>query len=115
MGEALETFAKSAKSRHPSMKLSLELEKTRKEDLALAVHGDVVFFSRAFCELMGYSEARPFLKAMVDEGHVSPHCVAVCAWGQHGAFARQGDREFYSPAFPPSKVVDTVGAGDTFN
>ena len=44
------------------------------------------------------------------------HCIIVCAWGELGAWAidRDGNVE-HSPAFPPVKVVDTLGAGDTFN
>ena len=44
--------------------------------------------------------------------------MLVCAWGEAGACALDtGVRPLAmvsSPAFPPSAVVDTVGAGDTF-
>lgn len=40
----------------------------------------------------------------------------VCPWGEEGASACQGQGEVVrSPAFPPASVVDTLGAGDTFN
>lgn len=42
--------------------------------------------------------------------------TVVCPWGEKGASACQGQGEVvHSPAFPPASVVDTLGAGDTFN
>jgi fructose-1-phosphate kinase PfkB-like protein len=50
--------------------------------------------------------------------NVSNDCSAtvICAWGELGAWAQQGvDGEMlHSPAFPPDKVKDSLGAGDTF-
>jgi ketohexokinase len=40
----------------------------------------------------------------------------TCTWGEAGAWALEADgRMHHCPAFPPPKVVDTVGAGDVFN
>ena len=40
----------------------------------------------------------------------------ICAWGEDGAAAlTQGSSLVTSSIFPPDSVVDTVGAGDTFN
>ena len=41
--------------------------------------------------------------------------IVVCAWGSEGAAAGQNDVVITQSAFPPDKVVDTLGAGDTFN
>lgn len=40
----------------------------------------------------------------------------ICPWGSEGAIAIDNDTdELYSvSAYPPSKVVDSLGAGDTF-
>ena len=47
---------------------------------------------------------------------MSHRTVIVCPWGEEGASARQGSEVVvHSPAFPPACVVDTLGAGDTFN
>ena len=41
---------------------------------------------------------------------------AICAWGEKGAWGlEESGRIVHSPAFPPIRVVDTLGAGDTFN
>lgn len=40
----------------------------------------------------------------------------ICAWAEEGAIARTPCGTIVqSPAFPPHKVIDTLGAGDTFN
>jgi len=40
----------------------------------------------------------------------------ICAWAEEGAIARTPCGSIVqSPAFPPQKVIDTLGAGDTFN
>lgn len=40
----------------------------------------------------------------------------ICAWAEEGAIARTPCGAIVqSPAFPPHKVIDTLGAGDTFN
>lgn len=40
----------------------------------------------------------------------------MCAWGEDGAAAKSGSGDVVtSPIFPPETVLDTLGAGDTFN
>lgn len=40
----------------------------------------------------------------------------ICAWAEKGADAMGPDGTvIHSDAFPPEKLVDTLGAGDTFN
>lgn len=46
----------------------------------------------------------------------SCRAVLICAWAEEGADALGPDgRLLHSDAFPPPRVVDTLGAGDTFN
>ena len=48
---------------------------------------------------------------------LSHNAKLICAWGEAGAAAYDhGSRTVYSSdAFPPAEIVDTLGAGDTFN
>lgn len=47
---------------------------------------------------------------------LSCRAVLVCAWAEEGADALGPDGKLiHSDAFPPPRVVDTLGAGDTFN
>lgn len=40
----------------------------------------------------------------------------ICAWAEKGADATGPDGTLiHSDAFPPERLVDTLGAGDTFN
>ena len=42
--------------------------------------------------------------------------IVICAWGEDGAAAKSLSCDIVtSPIFPPEAVVDTLGAGDTFN
>lgn len=39
----------------------------------------------------------------------------MCTWGSEGAAAGQNGTVVCQSACPPSQIVDTLGAGDTFN
>lgn len=41
--------------------------------------------------------------------------IIVCAWGDKGAAAGRNEDVITARASPPDQVVDTLGAGDTFN
>lgn len=110
--EVLEAIAKKAVA-HGGTAVSIELEKERPGDIVLAKHGDVVMVSRALCQCMGHS-FEDFVAIMVKE-HTKAGAIVVCSLGDKGAIARRGDTCWNSPAFSPAAVVDTVGAGDTFN
>lgn len=46
----------------------------------------------------------------------SPRATLICAWAEEGADALGPNGELvHSDAFPPETLVDTLGAGDTFN
>jgi len=91
--------------------ISIELEKERPGDITK--HGDLVMVSRALCDCMGHSYD-DFLALMVKE-HTKPGAIVVCSLGEKGAIVRRGEMCWSTPSFPPAAVVDTVGAGDTFN
>jgi len=92
--------------------LSLEVEKPRPQLEPLMAEARVIMFSRAFAEEQGFSDAAACL------GHFAgryPQAILTCSWGEQGAWGwRQGEL-LHSPAFPPPRIIDTIGAGDTFN
>lgn len=46
----------------------------------------------------------------------SYRATLICAWAEEGADALDPEGQLlHSDAFPPPRVVDTLGAGDTFN
>ncbi|XP_072899389.1 ketohexokinase isoform X5 [Hemitrygon akajei] len=92
---------------------SVEIEKTREELYQLFRHGDVVFVSKDVARHFGYNSASEAVKGLYSR--VKPGAYLICAWAEEGADAMGPDGVFHSNAFPPKKLVDTLGAGDTFN
>jgi len=107
--EELEKMLHWLRQHHPEVPCSLEVEKPRPGIEALFHLVDVLMFSRPYVKAQGFENARDFLQAQTAPGLMS------CSWGEKGAWLRSGDDLAHSPVFPPEKVVDTLGAGDTFN
>ncbi|KAG7207724.1 hypothetical protein KM043_009340 [Ampulex compressa] len=94
--------------------ISVELERPKPELLDLLPYADVAFISKEFAQSRGYDNMSETLRN-ISEGSKSGATV-ICAWGDRGAMARTPDNIIVqSPAFPPHKIVDSLGAGDTFN
>jgi len=102
-----------ARQAYPSLRLSLEAEKPRPGLEACFPLADVILFSRQYAIHYGHTQAKRLLVAMRD---FAPQANLVCAWGEAGAYALGHDgQHWHSPAYPPVRVVETLGAGDTFN
>ena len=97
----------------PSIPVSIEIEKQRDGISSLFSYADVLLFSRTYAEALGYRDPVSLLHAIQPQ---CPQALLFCAWGDAGAAAldRQG-RASQHDAFVPDVVVDTLGAGDTFN
>ncbi|XP_058988347.1 ketohexokinase isoform X9 [Mustela lutreola] len=103
-------------SQPPAQKIrvSVEVEKPREELFQLFGYGDVVFVSKDVAKHLGFRSAGEALRGLYRR--VRKGAVLVCAWAEEGADALGPDgRLLHSDAFPPPRVVDTLGAGDTFN
>ncbi|XP_062979742.1 ketohexokinase isoform X4 [Elgaria multicarinata webbii] len=93
---------------------SVEVEKPRPELYQLFPHGDVVFVSKDVARALGFCSAPEAVKGLY--GRLKPGASLVCAWAEAGADAMGPDGLLvHSDAFAPETVVDTLGAGDTFN
>lgn len=96
------------------IQVSVEVEKPREELFQLFGYGDLVFVSKDVARHLGYRSAVEALRGLY--GRVRKGATLICAWAEEGADALGPDgRLLHSDAFPPPRVVDTLGAGDTFN
>ncbi|KAM6123310.1 ketohexokinase [Pterocles gutturalis] len=96
------------------VRTSVEVEKPREELLELMALGHVVFISKDLAQHFGYHSAPEALQGL--RSRVQPGATLICAWAEEGADAVGPDGELvHSDAFPPETLVDTLGAGDTFN
>jgi len=102
-----------AAATRPGLPRSLEIEKPRHGIEGLLPHAELLLFSRVYARERGFDSAEALLRAMRP---LAPDALMVCGWGDAGAWATAQDgRLLYTPAFPPPRLVDTLGAGDTFN
>ena len=103
----------SALTHESKIIVSVELEKPRKTLLPLLDKADVVFISKDFARFCGYSSASEAVKSLRNK--IKPGATMICAWGEKGADGAGADGDVkHSDAYPPEKVIDTLGAGDTF-
>jgi ketohexokinase len=102
---------------YPNLPISLEAEKPRLGIESLWQYADLLLCSQALAQHYGYQDARKFL---TDLRQQVSQANLVCTWGASGAYAlAKGNKieakQLHSPAYPPVQLVDTLGAGDTFN
>ena len=102
-----------ARSMVTDQPISLEVEKERPGLEALWEYPDILIFSRAFARGRGFEQAEAFLQ---EARGWAPQAMLVLPWGEQGAWALTRSGELlHNPAFPPTSVLDTLAAGDTFN
>lgn len=93
--------------------ISVEIEKTREPLYQLFPLGDLVFVSKDVAQQFGFTSAAAALKGFC--GRLRKGATLICAWAEKGADAMGPDGVIiHSDAFPPEKLLDTLGAGDTF-
>ena len=97
----------------PDLLISIEVEKVRPGIEACFPMVRLALFSRGYVEACGFPRPDAFLREM--RGRV-PQTLMSVAWGDEGAWAIESDGTLHhAPAVPPPEVIDTIGAGDTFN
>lgn len=92
--------------------ISLELEKPRDALEPLLPLADVLLISRPFAESQGFTSPQQCLQ------HFSQrfaNAIISCSWGDQGAWLYNKQQIIHQPAFAVTQVVDSLGAGDTFN
>ena len=109
-----QTFLMMSKAAHCNKTISLEVEKARLDGdihdlLPLA---DVIMLSKPFALSQGFISAADSLESFSTQ---FPDKIFSCTWGSEGAWIIKNTVLHHSPACAPKKIIDTIGAGDTFN
>lgn len=108
-----ETQAMLAHARRPGLSLSLEVEQARPGIENLFSLADVLLFSRDYALAQGAGDGAALLNNLAP---ALPGRRLFCTWGEEGAWAMDENGNcHHQPASPVPEVVDTLGAGDTFN
>lgn len=108
----LKTLEALDRARHRAVR-SVEIEKPRDGIEQLFNHARVLLFSRDYVHAVGWAEPAGFLEHMHRR---LPRSQVFCTWGECGAYGIGPEGQvLHRPARPPAAVVETVGAGDTFN
>jgi ketohexokinase len=114
VGETVKMLQR-VRSCRPNLPISVEIEKPREGIEELFCYADILLFSKGFAQSQGYSDAPTFLRRM-RQSYALNAWTLICAWGAEGGYALGRDgRLLHSPAYPPPQVIETLGAGDTFN
>ena len=112
-GPETERMVRHAHHCRPDQPISIEVEKVRPGIEVCFPMARLLLFSRGYVQACGFPRPEAFLREM--QGRV-PHTLMSVAWGDEGAWAIEADGTLYhEPAVPPPTIVDTIGAGDTFN
>lgn len=99
---------------HGDVTRSVEIERPRPHIERLFDHAHVLFFSKDYMMAAGAEDGpAAFLEGMHRR---LPHARLLGTWGDGGAYGIGPEgRVLHSPAYPPDEIVETIGAGDTFN
>lgn len=94
--------------------ISLEIEKIRPDGdiLQLMPVADILMLSKPFALSQGKQSATECLQFFSRQ---FPDKIISCSWGNKGAWIIHNSDMFHSPASISTSIVDTLGAGDTFN
>jgi len=102
---------------YPQLPCSLEIEKPRPKIGALIKYAGTLFFSKNYVlEQEDNNSERAPMRFLQQLHQQYPEKRIICAWGEDGAYGIDHHGVIHhAPARPPPKIVDTLGAGDTFN
>jgi len=116
VGRMIEAIRRS----RPDIFLSLELEKPEVRAEHLVRFCDLVFVSRAYARADGFigkpvEYIEHFWENHAPKNGESGPSTIVLPWGAKGAYGQELGRPVqFAESFPPKRIVNSSGAGDTF-
>ncbi len=100
------------KQTYPNISCSLEVEKYRPDIESLFSLPDWLFFSKDYAISQDQNDAATCLKQLT----LTANTQATCTWGEQGAWLIDKNQALHHQAANnDSAIIDTLGAGDTFN
>lgn len=101
------------KEHHKNIPCSIEFEKNRPGINQLYPYSDTLIFSKNYCIKTSGNNPEKFIQEMHNKYSNS---TIILAWGDKGSYGFSKSNEIiFSPAILQNNIVDTIGAGDTFN
>jgi ketohexokinase len=97
--------------------ISLEMEKISRNFDEILPLVDVVFVSKEYSQSLGYTNMTDTVDRIHLLKNLKSDTIVICPWGDQGAAGKSGINGpvINVPACIPKNVMDTIGAGDTFN
>ncbi|XP_059149664.1 ketohexokinase-like [Physella acuta] len=93
--------------------ISVEIEKPEFSGYdSVMTKADLLFVSKDYAKSQGFTDASCAVNKL--SSLCKPNAVVVCAWGDEGAAASYKGQTLTSAALRGVKVIDSLGAGDTF-
>ncbi|MCF6336886.1 MAG: PfkB family carbohydrate kinase [Gammaproteobacteria bacterium] len=107
-----------AQQQVPAVPRSVEIEKPREAIESLCKGTTLLLYSRHYAQSHGITnnEMNNPVTFLRTQQHTIPAAEHICSWAGQGAWGvDQQGKVLHSPAMDLPCVVDTLGAGDTFN
>ena len=98
--------------------ISLEMEKLNRNYDPLLPYVNVIFVSKEYAQSLGFKSKLDLVQGLERQKKLKSDLRIICAWGEEGAAGKDSDGSIIDvSAFQPPNgvVIDTIGAGDTFN
>ncbi len=107
-----------AQQQVPAVPCSVEIEKPREAIKSLCEGTKLLLYSRSYAQSHGITNnemSNPVAFLQIQK-QTAPTAEHICSWAERGAWGvDQQGKVLHSPAVDLPCVVDTLGAGDTFN
>lgn len=101
------------KANYPELRISIEFEKNRTNISDLYSYADVLIFSKSYCINLKQYDPVNFINNL---NRSLTNKTIVVPWGEDGSYgSTDSSKVIYLPAISNKAIIDTVGAGDTFN
>ena len=114
--EQVRKMITTAREKFPQLPISVEIEKSRPGIETLFTGPDILLFSRHYALERGIQSAQALfdnVTSLLANEKIKP--ILVCTWGDEGAYAQENDNITHASAIAQGRIIDTIGAGDTFN